>query len=79
MVEKELIQVLHIQFQQSSGTSDYYNIYYQGQWSKLGFNRLFLVIQKTFSWDVQIYTVNGLVKVTDAQDESISDVSDMFS
>ena len=64
---------------QSSGTSDYYNIYYS---SDNGVNWVSIAsslstLQKTFSWDVpNLSTVNGLVKVTDAQDESINDVSD---
>ena len=64
---------------QSSGTSDYYNIYYS---SDNGVNWVSIAtslntVLNTFDWNVpNINSVNGLVKVTDAQDESISDVSD---
>ena len=64
---------------QSSGTSSYYNIYYSkdngNNWVSIATS--LNTISKTFEWDVpNLNSVDALIKVTDAQNESIYDVSD---
>ena len=63
----------------SSGTSDYYNIYYSvdngANWISIATS--YNTISNTFSWTVpNVSSVNSLIKVTDANQESTFGTSD---
>jgi len=63
----------------SSGTSDYYNIYYSidngANWISIATS--YNTISNTFSWTVpNVSSVNSLIKVTDANQESTYGTSD---
>ena len=78
-----VIGLIHVPIKQSTGpavyTSDYYNIYYSidDGLSLVSIASSYNTIQDSFEWDVpNVSTVNALIKVEDALDDSIYDTND---